>query len=80
MKVKILDNIEYRKCYYIHNKDKLIEYSKNYYLFKKTKGDLDNVDITENMKIFLSKYKKQKIPVEKTKFIIKNDLIKLTFN
>ena len=48
---------EYKRCYYLFNKHKLIEYSKNYYTYKKCNGDFTNLDISDNMRLFLSKYK-----------------------
>lgn len=51
---------DYKRCYYLYNKKKLIEYSKNYYTYKKCGGDFTDEEISDNMKIFLSKYKKHK--------------------
>jgi biotin-(acetyl-CoA carboxylase) ligase len=66
-----LDLKEYRRCYYLHNREKLVEYSKSYYKFKKGEYDVEN----ENMKKFLSRYKKQKIKSNDKVKIKKGDII-----
>ena len=74
---------QYKRCYYLFNKKKLIEYSKNYYTYKKCNGDFTNAEISDNMKIFLSKYKqhnkKDKLEPKPNIKIKKGDFI-LSFN
>ena len=69
-----MDFKNYKKCYYLFNRQKLIEYSKNYYIYKKCNGDLGDIEITENMKKFLEHYKK-KNNLEQTIKIKKVDTI-----
>ena len=45
-----LNMTQYKRCYYLFNKKKLIEYSKNYYTYKKCNGDFTNAEISDNMK------------------------------
>jgi len=70
---------EYKRCYYLFNKKKLIEYSKNYYTYKKCKGDFTDKDISDNMKIFLSKYKNHNKKKDKN-IKISNEPIIISFN
>tara|TARA_R100000935_G_scaffold54686_1_gene83824 strand:- start:504 stop:758 length:255 start_codon:yes stop_codon:yes gene_type:complete len=59
MQTKTPEQIKlYKKLYYLHNKQKLCEYSKNYYTYQKCKGDIDNDQINVQMKEFLRNYKK----------------------
>ena len=51
------DIVLYKKMYYLANKNKLKNYSKNYYTYKKSSGNLTNEEINEEMKKFLSNYK-----------------------
>ena len=49
----------YKQLYYLHNRDKLIEYSQQYYKYHKCNGNFDDEeDINDKMKIFLRYYKK----------------------
>jgi len=50
----------YKKMYYLNNKKKLCDYSKNYYTYKKCRGNLTNDQINENFNKFLKSYKKNK--------------------
>ena len=69
---------EYKRCYYLLNRERLIQYSKNYYQYKKWK-ESDIMD--ENMRLFLSKYKKNKTPQESEDRIkIRNEKVVLIFD
>jgi hypothetical protein len=48
---------EYKTMYYIYNRKKLIEYSQNYYKYRKCDGELTDGELTESMNRFLISYK-----------------------
>lgn len=57
--MKSIEDVKlYKRMYYLSNRKKLCEYSKNYYTYQKAKGDLSNEEISEQMKKFLKTYKK----------------------
>jgi hypothetical protein len=48
----------YKQLYYIYNRDKLIEYSQQYYKYNKSNRNFENeTDYDEKMKTFLKYYK-----------------------
>ena len=77
------DIVLYKKMYYLANKNKLKNYSKNYYTYKKSAGNLTNEEINEEMKKFLSNYKnhnKTLLIKNKNKIRITNENITISFN
>jgi hypothetical protein len=48
---------QYKRAYYLVNKRKLCEYSKNYYLYSKCYRDMTNEEISDSLKNFIKKYK-----------------------
>ena len=61
----------YKRNYYLLNKRKLCEYSKCYYKYSKCKGDLSTEEISESLRQFMNKYKKN---------YKKNDMCKIQIN
>ncbi len=62
---------EYKRNYYLLNKRKLCEYSKCYYKYSKCNGDLSTEEISESLRNFIGKYKKNYKKNEITKVEIK---------
>jgi hypothetical protein len=73
---------DYTKCYYQHNREKLLNYSKNYYTYKKNDGNISESDLSEKMKTFILHYKKQGTNIEEidTKITIEKKNIVISFN
>ena len=75
---------EYKKLYYIHNRNKLCNYSNSYYHYKKCAGDLTEHEIDEKMKLFLKSYKNHTRKIHNddimNKIKIKRQNIVLNFN
>lgn len=70
----------YKRAYYLVNKRKLCEYSKNYYLYSKCNRDMNHAEISESLKQFIKKYKSNYKKNEGAKIKIKQQEIKISFN
>jgi hypothetical protein len=70
----------YKRSYYLVNKRKLCEYSKNYYLYSKCYKDCSNAEISESLKDFIKKYKSNYKKNQGGKIEIKKQQIKISFN
>lgn len=71
---------EYKRSYYLVNKRKLCEYSKNYYLYSKCYKDFSNAEISESLREFIKKYKSNYKKNHDGKIKIKQEEIKISFN
>ena len=79
--MKSYDQIQaYKRAYYLVNKRKLCEYSKNYYLYSKCNRDMSNAEISDSLKQFMKKYKSNYKKNEGGKIKIKQQEIKISFN
>ena len=70
----------YKRAYYLVNKRKLCEYSKNYYLYSKCNRDMSNTEISESLKQFMKKYKSNYNKNQGGKIEIKRKEINISFN
>lgn len=70
---------QYKKLYYLNNKKKLCDYSTNYYKYKKCKGEFTNEQISEQLKLFIDKYKKHSTKKDDT-IKIRKDVFKISFD
>ena len=64
--MKFMNEKDYKRCYYLVNKEKLLDYQKTYYKYKKN----CNENFDEKMKTFLKHYKKRE---EKKEIVVKED-------
>ena len=70
----------YKRAYYLVNKRKLCQYSKNYYLYSKCYKDMTNVEVSESLKQFIKKYKSNYNKNQGGKIEIKKQQINISFN
>lgn len=70
----------YKRAYYLVNKRKLCQYSKNYYLYSKCNRDMSNTEISESLKQFIKKYKSNYNKNQGGKIEIKKQQINISFN
>ena len=78
--MKSYDDIRhYKRMYYLANKDRLCNYSSNYYKYKKCEGKFSNDEIDSQLKHFIKKYKKH-TDIEENKIKIEKKDIKVSFN
>ena len=70
---------QYKKAYYLVNKRKLCEYSKNYYLYSKCSRDMTNEEISDSLKDFIKKYKSNYKKNDNSKINIKKQNIIISF-
>lgn len=68
----------YKRMYYLANKDRLCNYSSNYYRYKKCEGKFSNDEIDSQLRTFISKYKKH-TDIEENKIKIEKKEIKVSF-
>ena len=69
----------YKRKYYLLNKRKLCQYSKNYYLYSKCYRDMSNAEISESLREFIKKYKSNYKKNENGKIKIKQQEIIISF-
>jgi predicted component of type VI protein secretion system len=70
---------DYKRAYYLVNKRKLCEYSKNYYLYSKCYRDMTNEEISDSLKDFIKKYKSNYKKNDNSKINIKKQNIIISF-
>jgi hypothetical protein len=68
----------YKRMYYLANKDRLCNYSSNYYRYKKCEGKFSNDEIDSQLRTFINKYKKH-TDIEENKIKIEKKEIKVSF-
>ncbi len=68
----------YKRMYYLANKDRLCNYSSNYYRYKKCEGKFSNDEIDSQLRTFINKYKKH-TDIEENKIKIEIKEIKVSF-
>jgi hypothetical protein len=79
--MKSYDDIRhYKRMYYLANKDRLCNYSNNYYKYKKCNGEFSNEEIDSQLRLFIKKYKKHSEIRENKIQIRKNESIVVSFN
>jgi hypothetical protein len=74
--MKFMNEKDYKRCYYLVNKERLLDYQKTYYKYKKNY----NENFDEKMKIFLKHYKKREEKKEEDKVEKKKNLISIKKN
>tara|TARA_R100000951_G_scaffold8297_3_gene7547 strand:- start:6460 stop:6699 length:240 start_codon:yes stop_codon:yes gene_type:complete len=71
--MKSYDDIRhYKRMYYLANKDRLCNYSTNYYKYKKCNGEFSNEEIDSQLRLFIKKYKKHS-EIRENKIKIRKD-------
>ena len=79
--MKSYDDIRhYKRMYYLANKDRLCNYSTNYYKYKKCNGEFSNEEIDSQLRLFIKKYKKHSEIKDNRIQIRKNESIVVSFN